>query len=160
MREVEQVVQRDGGCPIPGRAQGQVAQGSEWPDPAEDALACCRRLRLGDLKLLQTQTILSAWPRCSGQTLNLLSCAEEPAPGSLQADGGSAAPSAPPKLSLVLIEHQLYSVHMCTCTKHKINTASQLNICCIPKNCKTHLFPIFCRQFQGSFNLPFTGYRH
>lgn len=29
VREVEQVVQRDGGCPIPGSAQGQVAQGSE-----------------------------------------------------------------------------------------------------------------------------------
>jgi len=39
-----QVAQKGGGCPIPGKAQGQVGQGSEWPHPVEDVPAHCRGL--------------------------------------------------------------------------------------------------------------------
>jgi len=38
-----QVVQRGGRCPIPGRVQGQVGQGSEQPGLVEDVPAHCMR---------------------------------------------------------------------------------------------------------------------
>jgi len=45
-----QVAQRGGRCPIPGNIQGQVGQGSEQPDPAEDVPAHCRGFRLDGLQ--------------------------------------------------------------------------------------------------------------
>lgn len=38
---LEEVVQRDGGCPIPGIIEGQAGWGSEQPDLNEDVPAHC-----------------------------------------------------------------------------------------------------------------------
>ena len=46
---LEQVAQRGGRCPIPGKIQGQVGWGSEQPDLVEDVPAHCRGVRLDDL---------------------------------------------------------------------------------------------------------------
>lgn len=47
-----QVVQGGGGCSVPGNVQGQVGQGSEQPDLAEDPPAYCSRFGLHYLKCL------------------------------------------------------------------------------------------------------------
>ena len=41
---LEQVVQRGGGCPIPGNFQGHIGQGSEQSGLVEDVPAHCRGL--------------------------------------------------------------------------------------------------------------------
>jgi len=46
---LEQVAQRDGGCPISGSVQGHVGQGSEKPGLAEDVPAHCTGFGLDDL---------------------------------------------------------------------------------------------------------------
>lgn len=45
----EQVAQRGSGCSIPGTIGGQVRQGSEQPDLAENVPAYGREVGLGDL---------------------------------------------------------------------------------------------------------------
>ena len=45
-----QVAQRGGWCPIPGNIPGQVGQGSEQPEPAEDVPAYGRGLEQMALK--------------------------------------------------------------------------------------------------------------
>ena len=46
---LEQVAQRGGRSPIPGKIQSQVGWGSEQPDPVEDVSAYCRVVGLDDL---------------------------------------------------------------------------------------------------------------
>jgi len=43
---LEQVAQRGGRCPIPGKVQGQVGHGSEQPGLVVDVPTCCRGLEL------------------------------------------------------------------------------------------------------------------
>lgn len=44
-----QFAQRGGGCPIPGKIQGQFGQGSEHPDLVENFPAHCKGVRLESL---------------------------------------------------------------------------------------------------------------
>lgn len=39
-----QIIQRHGGCLLPGNIQGQTGEGSEQPDPDEDIPAHCKAL--------------------------------------------------------------------------------------------------------------------
>jgi len=46
---MERIAQRGGRCPIPGKSEGQVGQGSKQPDLVKDVPSHCRELGLDDL---------------------------------------------------------------------------------------------------------------